>query len=99
MLKEVIDETSHGKYDFMYLRIGTSRVWFGLCHKSSSQLMITQNKQIMRTVASQLHIDISLVWIAHLFVSVGYAFINFENVRIHWFLVLIGLHQVVTDSS
>lgn len=22
MLKEIIDETSHGKYDFMYLRIG-----------------------------------------------------------------------------
>jgi len=23
MLKEIVDETSHGKYDFMYLRIGT----------------------------------------------------------------------------
>ena len=22
MLKEIVDETSHGKYDFMYLRIG-----------------------------------------------------------------------------
>jgi hypothetical protein len=24
MLKEIVDETSHGKYDFMYLRIGMS---------------------------------------------------------------------------
>ena len=24
MLKEIVDETSHGKYDFMYLRIGWS---------------------------------------------------------------------------
>lgn len=24
MLKDIVDETSHGKYDFMYLRIGTS---------------------------------------------------------------------------
>ena len=23
MLKDIVDETSHGKYDFMYLRIGT----------------------------------------------------------------------------
>lgn len=22
MLKEIVDKTSHGKYDFMYLRIG-----------------------------------------------------------------------------
>lgn len=22
MLKDIVDETSHGKYDFMYLRIG-----------------------------------------------------------------------------
>lgn len=24
MLKEILDETSHGAYDFMYLRIGKS---------------------------------------------------------------------------
>ena len=24
MLKDIVDETSRGKYDFMYLRIGTS---------------------------------------------------------------------------
>ena len=24
MLKDIVDETSHGKYDFMYLRIGSS---------------------------------------------------------------------------
>ena len=26
MLKEIVDETSHGKYDFMYLRIGESHL-------------------------------------------------------------------------
>lgn len=25
MLKEIVDETSHGKYDFMYLRIGKEK--------------------------------------------------------------------------
>lgn len=31
MLKDIVDETSHGKYDFMYLRIGKfSPADFGL---------------------------------------------------------------------
>jgi len=28
MLKAIVDETSAGKYDFMYLRIGRSRLLF-----------------------------------------------------------------------
>lgn len=27
MLKEIVDESSFGKYDFMYLRIGESKVY------------------------------------------------------------------------
>jgi hypothetical protein len=30
MLKAIVDETSHGKYDFMYLRIGESALELGI---------------------------------------------------------------------
>jgi hypothetical protein len=37
MLKAIVDETSHGKYDFMYLRIGKVS-W--LAHYSQSKLTL-----------------------------------------------------------
>ena len=30
MLKDIVDETSWGRYDFMYLRIGEQKLWISL---------------------------------------------------------------------
>lgn len=48
MLKDIVDETSLGKYDFMYLRIGTH------CHVPlSCRNSLIPTLQILRTTASR----------------------------------------------
>lgn len=41
MLKDIVDETSHGKYDFMYLRIGKfhSSLNSGCIHSANNCLL------------------------------------------------------------
>lgn len=47
MLKTIIDETSHGKYDFMYLRIGKKPMQtYELPAEKSNEI------QILPTIAS-----------------------------------------------
>lgn len=48
MLKEIVDETSRGKYDFMYLRIGMSR---STCTRG--ERITDLHLQISRIIASQ----------------------------------------------
>lgn len=47
MLKDIVDETSWGRYDFMYLRIGEQAVEYS--YYSAFQL---SRCQILRTTAS-----------------------------------------------
>lgn len=76
MLKDIVDETSLGKYDFMYLRIGLwtfSPVIFDFTNLSL---------KISPTTASMIFIHkfrFSCGYQANI-CSVGYAFINFEDV-------------------
>ncbi len=75
MLKEIVDETSRGKYDFMYLRIGKSAAPNGFVPK------LTVGTYRLR---EQLQVRHPFLPIISLFeanlASVGYAFINFEDV-------------------
>jgi len=48
MLKEIVDETSRGKYDFMYLRIGESAAAERIGAKVDSGYL-----QTSRTIASE----------------------------------------------
>ena len=77
MLKEIVDETSVGKYDFMYLRIGewpssacTILLVTRRINRFCKQLQVccvNPNTQYSREANKS---------------SVGYAFINFEDVSI-----------------
>lgn len=82
MLKEIVDETSHGKYDFMYLRIGKSPF---PRPPQNITVMEANPQQISRTTASQFTLSLffsnSIAYqTSHH--SVGYAFINFEDVSL-----------------
>ena len=77
MLKAIVDETSPGRYDFMYLRIGKIS-WLhssGICLLTLSAADFANNCKYV--VVSDNKLGLSL----HKFcLSVGYAFINFEDV-------------------
>ncbi len=69
MLKEIVDETSRGKYDFMYLRIGKSAAAERVVAKVDSGYL-----QTSRTIASETNLSlpsltcsrlISQVWAMH----------------------------------
>ena len=74
MLKEIVDETSRGRYDFMYLRIGKQ-----VEELSNARLI---KYQTLRTTASVSHHPDPLATASDP-CSVGYAFINFEDVSAH----------------
>lgn len=46
MLKEIVDETSQGRYDFMYLRIGKYLIL------RRSPFLLTHHPQTLRIIAS-----------------------------------------------
>jgi len=48
MLKSIVDQTSHGKYDFMYLRIGKQT------YRTCCEVYIANQPQTLRTTASML---------------------------------------------
>ena len=77
MLKDILDETSRGCYDFMYLRIGKSLPFTYTSRKLTRLLDFANN---CKYVALSFQVgDISH---AH---SVGYAFINFIDVSLFTF--------------
>lgn len=79
MLKDIVDETSHGKYDFMYLRIGkTTRS--GIRHKVLTLASTPDFANNCKLVGSYYFIYWYHAYMSH--PSVGYAFINFEDVRL-----------------
>jgi len=72
MLKDILDETSRGCYDFMYLRIGKSPPFTYTSHMLTCRLDFANNCKYV--VLSFQVGDISHTR------SVGYAFINFVDV-------------------
>jgi len=73
MLKNILDETSRGCYDFMYLRIGKSLPLTYTSHKLTRLPDFANNCKYVVTFPSKVG-DISHIY------SVGYAFINFVDV-------------------
>ena len=73
MLKEIVDETSHGRYDFMYLRIGNMHLLTAsMKSRANPSLDFANNcKWVVRAAPVTSFVDKY---------SVGYAFINFEDV-------------------
>lgn len=78
MLKEIVDETSVGKYDFMYLRIGKYCPWPTAF--VSTVAADADNLQILQIIASTLRRQFVSNMSKADNISVGYAFINFEDV-------------------
>lgn len=77
MLKEIVDETSIGKYDFMYLRIGQANH----IHGTGDPLLTLSTPDFANNckyVISIRHL-FGVILTKDIF-SVGYAFINFEDV-------------------
>ena len=64
MLKRIIDESSWGKYDFMYLRIDFAND----CKYVASEHRQEFGNRLLKNIADDVG-------------SVGYAFINFVDVR------------------
>ena len=78
MLKDILDETSRGCYDFMYLRIGKSLPLTYTSHKLTGLPDFANN---CKYVVLFLQVgDISHIY------SVGYAFINFVDVSLFTFM-------------
>ena len=72
MLKSILDETSFGEYDFMYLRIGRS--------SSLSQFTLLTPNRLGQQLQVRLAAFYPLMVPSTDSTSVGYAFINFEDV-------------------
>lgn len=72
MLKDILDETSRGCYDFMYLRIGKSLPFTYTSHKLTRLLDFANNCKYV-----VLSLQVGDISHTH---SVGYAFINFVDV-------------------
>lgn len=73
MLKEIIDETSYGKYDFMYLRIGRQILGRSLRRQTNNGFRLCEQLQVGSIYSPGRSLEANIE-------SVGYAFINFEDV-------------------
>jgi len=79
MLKDILDETSRGCYDFMYLRIGKSLPLTNTSYKLTRLPDFANNCKYVVAFSSKVG-DISHIY------SVGYAFINFVDVSLFTFM-------------
>ena len=83
MLKTIVDETSHGKYDFMYLRIGKKKRLFFSCLRFESRRRLTVARKDFANNCKYVMFECFYgVYLADGGLSVGYAFINFEDVSL-----------------
>lgn len=72
MLKSILDQTSFGQYDFMYLRIGKHMSFF----RHALMLILTRLRQQLQVCLDN---QSKPCFVANQY-SVGYAFVNFEDV-------------------
>lgn len=76
LLKAIVDETSLGKYDFMYLRIGKAASLQTEVSPLTSFLRLREQLQVRAPPTTSVRSELTVLS------SVGYAFINFEDVSI-----------------